>query len=422
MTFVLVGAPNERMGMIRRCIGTLPSRAILLFAAATPVPAAGQPAATARPQGGQVVAGAAQISRTDALTRIDQSSLRAAIDWRSFNVGSGQQVDFQQPSASAVTLNRVTSSDPSQIAGKITANGQVVLVNQSGVLFTKGAQVNAQSVIVSAAGITNQNFMAGRIVFDQPARPDAKIVNEGRITVQQSGLAALVAPQVKNAGVISARLGHVILGGAETHTLDLYGDGLLSFDVTGQARQAPASKDGKTPTALVTNSGTIQADGGTVLLTASAMDGVIQNLVTAGGKISASTVGDQTGTIVLGGTGGSLVVTGTVAARGLAPGTSGGQIQVASNGDVTLAGSARAGGCFGSRRRRDSCNRHDAGTREGRTLCHAYLAGTERDSRDGRHCIRGRDGTRTGRQCHSPERQRYATQRCDHGARRPERR
>jgi filamentous hemagglutinin family protein len=338
--------------MVRRWTSALPRRAMLLAAtaAATPFAVAAQPAATARPQGGQVVAGAAQISRTDATTRIDQSSPRAAIDWRSFDVGSGQCVSFQQPSSSAVTLNRVNSADPSQIAGKITANGQVVLVNPSGVLFTKGAQVNAQSVVVSAAGITNQNFMAGRMVFDQSPRPDAQIVNEGRITVKQAGLAALVAPRVKNAGLISARLGHVVLGGAETHTLDLYGDGLLSFDVTGQVRQAPTDKDGTTPTALVTNTGTIRADGGTVLLTASAVDGVVQNLVTAGGRISAASVGDRTGTIILGGTGGSLVVAGTVAARGNAPGTTGGQIQVASNGDATLAAGAvvdasgRAGG------------------------------------------------------------------------------
>ena len=151
MTFVFVGLPNERMGMVRRWTRALPRRAIVVAAvsAATPLSAAAQPAATARPQGGLVVAGAAQIGGTDALTRVTQSSQRAAIDWRSFDVGSGQQVDFQQPSASAVTLNRVNSADPSQIAGKITATGQVVLINQSGVLFTKGAQVDAQSVIVS---------------------------------------------------------------------------------------------------------------------------------------------------------------------------------------------------------------------------------------------------------------------------------
>jgi filamentous hemagglutinin family protein len=332
--------PKQRMASVPRLTTALHGVA-LLFGAIMPLPAAAQPAASARPQGGNVVAGLAQISKTDVSTRIDQSSQRAAIDWRSFDVGSGQHVEFSQPSANSVTLNRVTSPDPSQIAGKISANGQVVLVNPAGVLFTKGAQVDAQSVIVSAAGITNQNFMAGRMVFDQPARPGAQIVNDGRITVKQTGLAALVGPQVKNSGVISAKLGHVILGGAETHTLDLYGDGLLSFDVTGQVKQAPTDTDGKTVTALVTNTGTIRANGGTVLLTASAVDGIVQNLVTAGGKISASSVGGKTGTIVLGGTGGALVVEGTLAARGRTPGTMGGQIQLASTGDITLASGAR---------------------------------------------------------------------------------
>ncbi len=184
--------------------------------------------------------GAAAISRAPTNTQIDQSSQRAAIDWRSFDVGSQQKVTFSQPSASAVALNRVTGPDPSQIAGRIDANGQFILVNQSGVNFYKGAQVNAATVMVSAADITNKNFMAGVMTFDQPGKPNAKIDNQGTITVQQAGLAALVAPQVANSGTISAKLGHVVLAGAKTATLDLFGDGLLSLDVTNQVTQAPA--------------------------------------------------------------------------------------------------------------------------------------------------------------------------------------
>ena len=110
------------------------------------------------------------------------------------------------------------------------------------------------------------------------------VVNQGTITVKQAGLAALVAPQVANSGAITARLGHVVLAGAKTATLDLYGDGLLSLDVTNQVTQAPVGRDGKPVTALVTNSGVILADGGTVQLTARAADGLVQNLVQAGGK------------------------------------------------------------------------------------------------------------------------------------------
>src|SRR4029077_3062615 len=117
-------------------------------------------------------------------TRINQTTQRAAINWRSFDVGSQQSVTFKQPSASAVALNRVTGPDPSQIAGRIDANGQIILVNQSGVNFYKGAQINAAGVMVSAAGITNQNFMAGAMKFDQPGKPDAKVSNAGTITVK----------------------------------------------------------------------------------------------------------------------------------------------------------------------------------------------------------------------------------------------
>ncbi len=304
------------------------------------LPAAAQPAPNARPQGGVVVAGSATIGQSATATTITQSSQRAALNWQSFNVGSQQQVTFVQPSAGAVALNRVVGPDPSRIAGRIDANGQVILVNQSGVIFYQGAQVNAAGLIVSAAGISNRNFMAGTLAFDQPAKPGAVVENRGSITVKQAGLAALVAPQVANSGVISATLGHVVLAGAKTATLDLYGDGLLALNVTNQVTQMPVGPDGKTATALVTNSGTILAEGGTVQLTARAADGVVQNLVRAGGKIGAASVGGKAGTVVLDGVGGSIVVEGQLAATGDAPGTKGGAVEVVASGNVAVAAGA----------------------------------------------------------------------------------
>ncbi|HEY7579140.1 MAG TPA: filamentous hemagglutinin N-terminal domain-containing protein [Acetobacteraceae bacterium] len=307
--------------------------------------AAAQPVPNARPGGVTVVAGSAAISRTAHNTRIDQSSQRAAIDWRSFDVGSAQSVTFQQPNAQAVALNRVEGPDPSQIAGRIDANGQIVLVNQSGVNFYRGAQVNAAGVMVSAAGMSNasvQSFIkGGRLALDRPAHAGARIDNAGTITVRQAGLAALVAPQVANSGTISAQLGHVVLAGAKTATLDLYGDGLLSLDVSNQVTEAPAGPDGRKATALVTNTGVVVADGGTVQLTARAADGIVQNLVQAGGRIRAATMGDRTGTIALDGVGGSIVVAGQLSAAGRAPGTRGGAIGAVSDGDVILASTAR---------------------------------------------------------------------------------
>ena len=310
----------------------LGASAVLLLAC----PAAAQPAPGARPQGGAVVAGSASISQTAARTNVAQTSQRAAVDWRSFDVGSGHTVAFQQPNSSSVTLNRVTGPDPSQIAGRIQANGQVVLVNGSGVVFHAGSQVDAQSLVVSAANVTNGNFMAGRMVFDQPGRPDARISNAGTITVGATGLAALVAPRVANSGVINARMGRVVLAGAEAHVVDLYGDGLMSVDVTRQVTRAPNGG-----TALVTNTGVIQADGGTIQLTARAADGIVQNLVSAGGRLQANTADGKPGSIVVAGIGGSITVEGAVHADGHLPGAQGGTVVLAATGTVAVGPAAR---------------------------------------------------------------------------------
>ncbi len=305
----------------------------LLPIAAGPVMA--QPAPNTGPTGGQVVAGQAGIGQTANRTTITQSTDRAAINWQQFNVGSQHTVQFIQPSQGSWTLNRVVGPDPSVIAGRVQANGGVAIVNQSGMVFAGGAQVNVGSLIASAAGITNENFMAGRMAFDQAARPGARVENRGTITVADRGLAALVGPGVSNSGVIRARLGRVALGAAETFVLDLAGDGLIGIDVTQAVRTAPEGGQ-----ALVTNSGFIEAAGGSVLITAHAASGLVEDLVRQTGRIDAPTVGTRTGEVAIRAEGGSLRVDGRVAATGGA-GERGGRVALQATGTVTVGAGAR---------------------------------------------------------------------------------
>ncbi|HVC60746.1 MAG TPA: filamentous hemagglutinin N-terminal domain-containing protein, partial [Acetobacteraceae bacterium] len=310
------------------------------FTMVVSLPAAAQLAPNAHPTGGVVLGGGIAIRQTASQTTINQSTQRGAIGWQAFNVGSQQTVQFNQPSATSMTLNRVEGPNPSQIAGRIDANGQIILENQSGVTFYKGSQVNTAGLMVSAARSSNaavRTFVGGgNLVMDQAAHPNASVVNQGQITIRQAGLAALVAPQVRNDGVITARLGHVVLASGTRTTLDLYGDGMLSIDVTGLVRKLPNGA-----TALVTNSGVIVADGGTIQLSARAADGLVQTLVDAGGRIQANSVGGRTGTITMNGVGGSITVEGQLDAMGKAPGTSGGTIVVNTTGNVTVASTAR---------------------------------------------------------------------------------
>jgi large exoprotein involved in heme utilization and adhesion len=67
--------------------------------------------AQAAPTGGQVVKGAAAITQSGATTNINQSTNKAAINWQKFSIAPSETVNFNQPSASAMTLNRVTGKE-----------------------------------------------------------------------------------------------------------------------------------------------------------------------------------------------------------------------------------------------------------------------------------------------------------------------
>uniref|UniRef100_UPI00258D2EEB two-partner secretion domain-containing protein n=1 Tax=Acidiphilium sp. TaxID=527 RepID=UPI00258D2EEB len=333
---IAVSRPGRRAGRRRLLLASTALTAALL---APSQGRAGQPAPMTTPQGGTVVGGSATISQAPGTTTITQTSQRAAIDWQSFNLGSKARVTFNQPNAQAIALNRVIANNPSIIAGRIDANGRIVLVNQDGVVFTPGSEVNAESLVVSTSGISPKNFMAGKLIFDQQPKPGARIVNDGRITMKQAGLAAFVAPEVINRGTITAQLGHVVLAGASAFTLNLSGDGLISINVTQAVRQIDLG--GRKVTALVTNEGTIIANGGRITLTARAVDGLIQQLLDVGGTLRADSVGRQPGAITIQGVGGDLQVAGQLLARGETPGSSGGTIAVDATGNVSVASTAR---------------------------------------------------------------------------------
>src|SRR6516225_9730716 len=85
--------------------------------------------------------------------------------------------------AATVVLNRVTGGlGPSEILGTLTANGRVFVINRDGILFGPNAVVNTAGFLATTHDIKNSDFMAGRYNFNIPGRPDASIVNQGRIT------------------------------------------------------------------------------------------------------------------------------------------------------------------------------------------------------------------------------------------------
>ena len=319
-------------------------RLCIPLAASLATSVAGGLPAHANPVGGQVVRGQASISHAGDTVTVDQSSRKAVIDWRRFDIAPGERTVFNQPGADAIVLNRVTGHDPSRIHGAIQAVGHVWLVNPNGVAFGPNAVVDVNGLLATTADIANDAFMAGRFDFATPSPvAGASVVNQGRISVGEKGLAALVAPRVRNDGAIVGQYAQVVLAGAETFAIDLAGDGLLNF-AAGQ----PVSPSGDQP--LVANAGRIDAPGGAVLLSAHAADAVVDNVITMDGVIEARTAHLSGGTVVLsGGDHGGVAITGRIEASGLEAGRTGGRVEITGetvvlDGGALVDASGAAGG------------------------------------------------------------------------------
>ena len=71
------------------------------------------------------------------------------LNWRSFNTSAGETVNFVQPSASAIAVNRILDTSGTQFFGRLQANGQVYLINPNGILFGASAQGNVGGPVAS---------------------------------------------------------------------------------------------------------------------------------------------------------------------------------------------------------------------------------------------------------------------------------
>ncbi len=169
------------------------------------------PIVNAAPSGGAVVGGAGSIGQSGATTTINQSSQHMAIDWQSYNVGRDERVQYIQPNASSISLNRILSNQGSTIAGRIDANGQVILVNPNGVFFTPTSVLNVGGLIASGLDIRPDDFLNGHYIFSEMLGADGAVVNSGLINASLGGNVALIGRHVENNGVIAAHLGSVNL-------------------------------------------------------------------------------------------------------------------------------------------------------------------------------------------------------------------
>ena len=230
------------------------------------------------PTGGFINSGSANIGSIGPDMLIQQSSQRAVIDWQSFDLGSSASIHFAQPNSSSATLNRVVGSNPSQILGRITAPGQVFISNGNGLFFGRTSSVDVGSLVATTMDLSIEDFMAGQLRFLQGENYSAKVINEGELRAKLEGFIALLAPEVRNEGLVFAQKGTVAMASGD----------LIELQLDPNQRLSGLRVESGAWDALVENSHVIEAEEGLVILSAQALGSLRGGLVRNTGKIKAT--------------------------------------------------------------------------------------------------------------------------------------
>ena len=278
-----------------------------------------------QPTGGTVVAGTATISSSTGLTTITAGN-NSVLRWGSFDIGSHDTVQFIQPGTTSRVLNWIGGATPSQINGALLANGQVYLMNPSGVYFGSTAVVNVGAMYAVGGTITKEDFLSGVNRFTGLT---GDVVNNGSI---RGGMVALVGRSVANTGSIVSPGGFIGLASGDSVLLGSNGS---SIYVDAGNSTAPAAAG-----AGVANTGTIDAGRGTVMLAAGDLYSVA---ITQDGRLAGRDIRVQ-------GQGrGDVLVSGTIDASAARAGETGGRIEITGErvgllGLANLTASGAAGG------------------------------------------------------------------------------
>ncbi len=120
-------------------------------------------------------------SSGDHNVEITQSEQNAYLYWKDFNVGPKTTINFDQSKGGAdagkwIAFNKITgTASPSSVYGKIQAQGQVYVLNQNGIMFHNGSEVNVHALVASTLPINGH--LAGD--YDPRIDKDLQLVGRG---------------------------------------------------------------------------------------------------------------------------------------------------------------------------------------------------------------------------------------------------
>ncbi|MGK0244980.1 MAG: filamentous hemagglutinin family protein, partial [Pseudomonadota bacterium] len=273
---------------------------------------------------------------------VNQTAPQAILNWQSFNVGSQTTLNFNQQAGNWTALNRVVgNTGPSQILGRITAPGQVLVINQNGIIFGGASQINVGSLIASSANITDGQFgngiyasQSGNVYVPNFTGAGGKIVVESGALITTNapssvtaggGFVLLMGTEVNNAGAITTPKGQTQFAAGDDFILRAgYGTNANQNSTTRGNEIAPLLRSGSS-SGTVTNTGLVLAQQGDITLAGHAVtqDGILVSTTSVNqrGTIHLlNSASDTSGSVTLTSNGISLILPETDAAAALVSG------------------------------------------------------------------------------------------------------
>ncbi len=192
----------------------------------------------------------------------------AILDWSNFDTTATQSVTFNQYlngvlSSDSAVLNRIASGEvPTYFNGALYANGRVFIINPAGVLFGATARINVTQLVASSLNITNQNFLDGKYDFSGGS---GSVINQG--TIVADSMVALIGKKVLNTGTINAPGGLVVMTAGDRVLLGKPGSDVVVEVVSVSASDITAAADAMADGDVI-NEGTVEAAGGEIILAA----------------------------------------------------------------------------------------------------------------------------------------------------------
>ncbi|MBS99631.1 MAG: hypothetical protein CMI01_13260, partial [Oceanospirillaceae bacterium] len=257
----------------------------------------------AMPTGAEVVHGQAVFNRIGQELRVENSR-NAIIEWQDFSVELKESLRFVQPDELSAVLNRVVGSSPSEILGQISSNGRVFIVNPNGVIFGSESRIDVNGLIVSSLDIANDDFLEGRLKFEQRDAAGA-VINEGQLVSGEDTSIVLIAPVIENSGLVRSENGDIILAAGNSVELVDSQNPEIRVQISAPAGEA-------------LNLGTLISNGGNIGIYAGVVNqsGVVSasSAVAEGGKIylrgrQQAVIGSESVTQADGSKGGRVVIT-----------------------------------------------------------------------------------------------------------------